>query len=57
MYITIIDIICKKRIDLAYLIKNFNSNKEVTVVSVFSDNIRYKFSEPWTLIRIGGIED
>ena len=29
-------------------LKNFN-NKEVAAVSVFSDNIRYKFTEPWTL--------
>ena len=39
----------EKRIDLAYPIKNFNSNKKVAVVSVFSDNIRYKFTETWVL--------
>ena len=44
MYITITDI-AEKIIDLSYLIKNFNSSKEVTVVSMFSDNIRYEFSE------------
>ena len=45
MYITIANIIGKKRIDLAYLIQG----KEVTVVSMFSDNIRYEFTEPWTI--------
>ena len=45
MYITITDIMSEKRIDLADPIKNFN-NKEVAVVSVFSDKIRYEFTEP-----------
>ena len=49
MCITITDIVGKKRIDLAYPINNFNSNKQVANVSVFSDNIRYKFTEPWAL--------
>ena len=42
MYIMITDTIGKKRIDLAYPIQG----KEVAVVGVFSDNIRYKFTEP-----------
>ena len=45
MYITIIDIIDKKRIDLDYLIRG----KDIAVVSVFSDNINYEFTKPWTL--------
>ena len=49
MYITITDIVGEKRIDIAYQIKNWNSNKEVAVVSVFSDNIQYEFMEPRTL--------
>ena len=49
MYIMITDIASKKGIDLIYLIKNFNSDKEAAVVSVFSDNIRYEFTEPRTL--------
>ena len=49
MYITITDIVGKKRSDLAYPIKNFNSNKKVVFVSVFSDNIGYEFTEPRTL--------
>ena len=42
----------KKRINLAYLIKNFSSNKEVAIVSVFSDNVQYKFIDPW-MIELG----
>ena len=39
MYITVNNIIGEKRIELAYLFKNFDSSKEVAVVSVFSDNV------------------
>ena len=49
MYITITNIVGKKTLDLSYLIKNLNSNKEIPVVSVFSDNIDYEFTEPWVL--------
>ena len=49
MYITINGIVVEKRIDLAYPIKNLNSNKEVAVVSVFSDNIQHEFARPWTI--------
>ena len=44
MYIKINDI-GEKRTDLAYPIRG----KEVAVVSVFSDNIKYEFAKPWTL--------
>ena len=47
MYVTITDIIDKKRIDLTYPIKNFN--KKVAVISIFSDNIQYELTEPWAL--------
>ena len=45
MYIAITDIIGEKRIDLDYPIRG----KEVAVVSVFSDNIQYKFTERWMI--------
>ena len=45
MYVTITDIIGEKMIDLVYPIQG----KEVAIVSVFSDNIRYKFMESRTL--------
>ena len=49
MYITITDIKGEKRMDVSYWIKNFDSSKEVDVVSLFSDNIQYKFMKPWTI--------
>ena len=42
MYITITNIIGKKRIDLSYLIQG----KEVAVISMFSDNFQYQIKEP-----------
>ena len=45
MYVTITDIVGKKRIDLAYPIRG----KEVAIVSLFSDNIGYEFTKPWTI--------
>ena len=39
MYITINDVIGEKMIDLSYPIKNFDSSKEVAVVSMFNNNI------------------
>ena len=41
----ITDIVGQKRIDLAYPIRS----KEVAIVSMFSDNIQYEFTEPWTI--------
>ena len=52
MYITIADIVRKKRIDLTYPIKNFNSNKEVAIVNVFSGKIKYQFTKLWT-VKLG----
>ena len=42
MYITINDVIGKKRIDLSYPIQNFDSGKEVAVVRMLSDNVQYQ---------------
>ena len=42
MYITINDVIGEKATDLSYPIQNFDSSKEVAVVSMFSDNIQLK---------------
>ena len=41
MYITINDIICSKRIDLSYPIKVRGGSAEITVVSMFSNNVQY----------------
>ena len=46
MYDTINDIIGESRIDLSYLIKNFDSSKEITIVGVFNDKIQYEFIKP-----------
>ena len=47
MYITIDDIIGEKTIYLSYPI---HSNKEVAVITMFSDNIQYEIIKPHTII-------
>ena len=42
MYITIDDIKGEKRIDLSYSIQNFDSSKEIAVIRMLSDNVKYK---------------
>ena len=42
MYITIIDIVGEKRIDLAYLIRG----TDVTVISMFNKNVQHQIREP-----------
>ena len=42
MYITINNIKGEKRIDLSYSIQNFDSDKEVAVIRMLSDNVKYK---------------
>ena len=42
MYITINNIKCEKRIDLSYSIQNFDSDKEITVIRMLSDNVQYQ---------------
>ena len=41
MYIMINDIKGEKTIDLSYSIQNFDSSKEIAVVSLFSKNVQY----------------
>ena len=57
MYVTIDDVIGEKTIDLFYPIQNFNSSKEVAVVSMFSDNIQYKVTETFNLKLIDNSEN
>ena len=47
MYVTINDVIGKKRIDLSYPIR---SNEGVAVVSMFSGNVQYLLKEPVKLV-------
>ena len=41
MYITINNIKSEKRINLSYSIQNFDSDKEIAVIIMLSDNIQY----------------
>ena len=42
MYITVNNIKGEKRIDLSYSIQNFDSDKEITVIRMLSDNVKYE---------------
>ena len=42
MYITINNIKGGKRIDLSYSIQNFDSDKEIAVIRMLSDNVKYE---------------
>ena len=42
MYITISNIKGEKRIDLSYSIQNFDSDKEIAVIRMLSDNVKYE---------------
>ena len=42
MYITINNIKGEKRIDLSYSIQNFDSDKEIAVMRMLSDNVKYE---------------
>ena len=42
MYITINNIKGEKRIDLSYSIQNFDTGKEITVIRMLSDNVKYE---------------
>ena len=42
MYITINNIKGEKIIDLSYSIQNFDSSKEVAVIRMLSDNVKYE---------------
>ena len=42
MYITINNIKGEKRVDLSYSIQNFDSDKEIAVIRMLSDNVKYK---------------
>ena len=42
MYITINNIKGQNRIDLSYSIRNFDSDKEIAVIRMLSDNVKYE---------------
>ena len=45
MYITFINIKGEKRVDLSYSIQNFDSGKEIAVIRMLSDNVKYEILE------------
>ena len=42
MYITINNIKGEKRIDLSYSVQNFDSDKEIAVIRMLSNNVKYE---------------
>ena len=51
MYITINNIKGEKRIDLSYSNQNFDSDKEITVIRMLSDNVKYE------LLKLSSVMD
>ena len=43
MYVMINDIKGEKRIDLSYSIQNFDSDKEIAVIRMLSNNVQYQY--------------
>ena len=56
MYLTINNVTDEKRINLSYSIWNFDSSKEVAVVSMLSNKVQYEMKEPLKLKLIEGEE-
>ena len=56
MYIMINDIIGSKTIDLSYPIRNFNSSKEITIISMLSKDTQYEMTKPLKLKLADGSE-
>ena len=50
MYITINNIKGENRIDLSYSIQNFDSDKEITVIRMLSDNVQYQIRKLCSVI-------
>ena len=50
MYITINNIKGEKRIDLSYSIQNFNSDKEIVVIRMLSNNVKYEILKRRTVM-------
>ena len=50
MYITINNIKGEKRIDLSYSIQNFDSDNEIAVIRMLSDNVQYHILELRTVM-------
>ena len=57
IYITINNITGEKTINLSYPIRDFDSGKEIAVISMLSDNVQYEMTEPLGLKLIDGSEN
>ena len=51
MYITINNIKGESRTDLSYSIQNFDSDKEIAVIRMLSDNVQYQ------ILKLGSVMD
>ena len=51
MYITINNIKGESRIDLSYSIQNFDSDREIAVIRMLSDNVQYQ------ILKLGSVMD
>ena len=51
MYITINNIKGESRIDLSYSTQNFDSDKEIAVIRMLSDNVQYQ------ILKLGSVMD
>ena len=51
MYITINNMKGEKRIDLSYSIQNFDSGKEIAVIRMLSDNVKYEILKLRTVMN------
>ena len=56
MYIMINDVRGSKTIDLSYPIRNFGFSKEITVISMLSENTQYEMTKPLKLKLADGSE-
>ena len=56
MYIAINNVIGEKTINLSYPIHNCDSRKEITAISILSNNVQYEMKEPLKLRLMGGNE-
>ena len=56
MYIMINGVIGSKTIDLSYSIRNFGFSKEITVISMLSENTQYEMTKPLKLKLVDGSE-
>ena len=55
MYFTINNIKGEKRTDLSYSIQNFDSDKEIAVIRMLSDNVKYEILKLHAVMGLPGL--